>query len=461
MAQLTKQDIDRILGRQSIADRVLPVRGDVLKAPERGIVSGTWADILKPITAATVLGVPVGDIALGDVQRGLDAISRGSQVTYGNNLQVGLRPEYAALALAATPTGKARKAAGAGYDMAKIAKQYPDTMPPVLAFDEKTGKEFLKKVNSEEAAAVEKARKAAQKEIDKGNYTPFFPLEDRYYADVSSYPLAGNTLIDTLPKKAETLARHKEKYDTPEVRAKLTAAYEKGSQSPMTKDWYATGQLENEFIKEYGKKEGSRLYKEAFADAMAATTGGADPTSNLLMAYYGNFMRNAGKDLPANAYDLPYPIGGRFASGNIGMYDKVINQGRGLSAAEQPKRFDFSANFLGHRDKATMDEQMSSAWDLLAPPKGTYGVFEGVVQDLAKQRGIPAANFQDVTWAGLKGSTGKPMMQHINEAIERTSRVTGKSPEDVVRDSLVRRTAPLYSVAPFGLLYDQNYQEGQ
>lgn len=108
MAQLTKEDIDKILGRQSIADRVLPVRGDVLKAPERGIITGTWADILKPITATTVLGVPVGDIALGDVQRGLDAISRGSQVTYGNNLQVGLRPEYAALALAATPTGKAK-----------------------------------------------------------------------------------------------------------------------------------------------------------------------------------------------------------------------------------------------------------------------------------------------------------------------------------------------------------------
>ena len=461
MAQLTQKDIDKILGRQSVADRVLPVRGDILKAPERGIVSGTWADILKPITSASVAGVPVGDIAFGDIQRGLDAISRNAPLTYGDNLQVGFRPEYAALALAATPVGKGKKAADVGYDMAKIAKQYPDTMPPVLAFDKKTGKEFLQKVNSPEAIAVEKARKAAQKEIDKGNYTPFFPLEQRYYADVSSYPLTGNTMVDTLPKKAETLAKHKEKYDTPEVRAKLNAAFEKGSQFPLTKDWYATGQLENEFIKEYGKKEGSKLYKEAFADAMAATTGGADPTSNLLMAYYGNFVRNAGKDLPANAYDLPYPIGGRFASGNIGMYDKVINQGRGLSAAEQPKRFDFSANFLGHRDKATMDEQMSSAWDLLAPPKGTYGVFEGVVQDLAKQRGIPAANFQDVTWAGLKGSTGKPMIQHVNEAIERTSRVTGKTPEEVVRDSLVKRTAPLYSVAPFGLLYDQNYQEGQ
>jgi hypothetical protein len=364
-------------------------------------------------------------------------------------------------ALGLSPLGITKVASGVGYDMAKIAKQYPDIAPPVLAIDKKTGKEFLQKANSAEAMAVEKARKAAQKEIDKGNYTPYFPLEQRYYADASSYPLTGNTLVDTLPKKAETLAKHKATYDTPEVRKKLSEAFERGSQSPMTKDWYATGQLENEFIKEYGKKEGSRLYKEAFADAMAATTGGADPTSNLLMSYFGNYMKQAGKELPANAYNMPYPIGGRFASGNIGMYDKVINQGKGLSAAEQPKRFNFSGNFLGYRDKATMDEQMSSAWNLLAPPKGTYGVFENVVQDLAKERGIPAANFQDVTWAGLKGSTGKPMMQHVNEAIERTSRVTGKSPQDVVRDSLVRRTSPLYSVAPFGLLYDQNNQGSQ
>jgi hypothetical protein len=454
---LTREDMDKILGKQSVVDRALQSNQPTITNTPRNLVSGTWADILQPVTTNVV-----GDILLGDIQRGLNSASYNQPLTTGGSVQTGgFRPEYLAAALALTPTGKGKKAAEAGYDMAKIANQYPDIAPPVLAIDKKSGKEFLQKANSAEAMAVEKARKAAQKEIDKGNYTPYFPLEQRYYADASSYPLTGNTLVDTLPKKAETLAKHKATYDTPEVRKKLSEAFERGSQSPMTKDWYATGQLENEFIKEYGKKEGSRLYKEAFADAMAATTGGADPTSNLLMSYFGNYMKQAGKELPANAYNMPYPIGGRFASGNIGMYDKVINQGKGLSAAEQPKRFNFSGNFLGYRDKATMDEQMSSAWDLLAPPKGTYGVFENVVQDLAKERGIPAANFQDVTWAGLKGSTGKPMMQHVNEAIERTSRVTGKSPQDVVRDSLVRRTSPLYSVAPFGLLYDQNNQGSQ
>lgn len=353
---------------------------------------------------------------------------------------------------------KAKKAKDVGYDKEKIARQYPDTAPPTLQFDKKKNKEFLGKSLSAEAKAVQKARNAANKDIAKGNYTPYFPLEDRFYADPTNYNLVGNTLIDTLPKKAETLARNTAKYDTPKVRQKLTDAYNKGNQSPMTRDWYATGQLENEFIKEYGQKEGARLYKEAFADAMGATTGGADPTANLLTAYYGNFMKNAGEQLPAASYDFPFPIGGRFVGGNVEMYDNVINQGKGLTAAEQPKRFNFSGNFLGYRDKATMDEQMSAPFGLKAPPKGAYGIFENVIQDLAKERGIPAGNFQDVTWAGLKGSTGKPMMQHINEAIERTSRVTGKAPQDVVRDSLVRRTNPLYSVAPFGLLYDQDKQ---
>lgn len=449
---ITKEELDRILGNQSVLDRVFASNQPTISA-QRGLAGEYGNYINNP-------NIPFNALRQGDVT--------GAAKLAANNLISGLQlaqtPEGAMNFVTHTPAmvGMTKNVGkGLGYDMEKIGKQYPDIAPPVLAIDKKTGKEFLQKSNSAEAIAVEKARKAAQKEIDKGNYTPYFPLEERYYADASSYPLVGNTLKDTLPKKAETLAKHKLAYDTPEVRKKLSEAYERGAQSPMTKDWYATGQLENEFIKQYGKKEGSRLYKQSFADAMAATTGGADPTSNLLMGYYGNYMKEAGQQLPTNAYNLPYPIGGRFASGNIGMYDKVINQGKGLSAAEQPKRFNFSGNFLGYRDKATMDEQMSSAWNMLAPPKGTYGVFENVVQDLAKQRGIPAANFQDVTWAGLKGSTGKPMMQHVNEAIERTSRVTGKTPEEVVRDSLVKRTSPLYSVAPFGLLYDQNNQQGQ
>mgnify|MGYP003352972190 CR=1 FL=1 len=60
--------------------------------------------------------------------------------------------------------------------------------------------------------------------------------------------------------------------------------------------------------------------------------------------------------------------------------------------------------------------------------------------------------------AGAKGTKGKPMIQHVNEAIERTSRVTGMTPDEVVERSLVQRTSPLYGGAAgvgLGMSQDQ------
>jgi hypothetical protein len=346
-----------------------------------------------------------------------------------------------------------------GFDPAEMAKRYPKVAPPVPAVDKKTGKEFLQKSKSDEAVAVEKARKAAQKDIDAGNYNPYFNVEERYYADPSRYSLTGQTLTDARPKKDATIEKYRAKADTPEARARLSSAYEASMNDPLAKDWYAMGQLENEFIKEYGPEEGARLFKERFADAMASTTGGADPTSNLLMGAYGNFMRNSGEAMPTAAYDFPYPIGGRFVSGNMALYDKMINQGQGLTTAN-PKRFNFSSNFLGDRTRPTIDEQMSGLFEpgLLTPPGDSYGIYEEVLNDVAKQYGVNPVNFQDVAWAGAKGVGGKPMIQHVNEAIERTARVTGMAPDEVVRKSLVRGEAPLYSIGGgalgTGLLFD-------
>lgn len=347
-----------------------------------------------------------------------------------------------------------------GFDPAELAQRYPKVAPPTQAIDKKTGKEFLQKTKSEEAEAVEKARKAAQKDIDAGNYEPFFNVEDRFYADPNRYSLLGSTIEDARPKKAATIEKYRAMADTPEARGRLGAAYERSMNDPMAKDWYAMGQLENEFIKEFGPVEGPKMFKERFADAMAATTGGADPTSNLLMAHYGNFMKNAGDALPTAAYDFPYPIGGRFVSGNMAMFDKMIGQGQGLTTAN-PKRFNFSSNFLGYRDRPTIDEQMSGLFQpgLLTPPGDSYGIYEEVLNSMANRYGVNPVNFQDVSWAGAKGTQGKPMIQHVNEAVERTSRVTGMQPEDVVKYGLVRSETPLYSIGGgaigTGLLFDQ------
>lgn len=333
-----------------------------------------------------------------------------------------------------------------GYVPEEMATRYPEIAPPVMATDKRTGKEFLQKALSPEAEAVAKTRKAAQKDIDAGNYDPYFNVDERFYADPSKYQLQGQTLTDARPKKADTIEKYRNMADTPEARSRLGAAYERNMDDPLSQNWYAMGQLENEFIKEYGPEQGRLLFKESFADAMAATTGGADPTSNLLMSYFGNFQRQAGNPIPTAAYEMPYPIGGRFASGNMAQYDKMINQGQGISAANNPKRFNFSSNFLGDMQRPTIDEQMSGLFQpgLLTPPGNSYGVYEEVLNDVAKQYGVNPVNFQDVAWAGGKEMKGKPMIQNVNEAIERTRRVTGMSPEDVVRNSLVRRTSPLY-----------------
>jgi hypothetical protein len=341
----------------------------------------------------------------------------------------------------------------AGYDPAQVAVRYPEKLPGVETTDPKSGKTYLAKQQSPEALAVEKVRKAAQKDIDKGNYTPHFPVEERFHIqDTSRYPLPERTADVALPKKQATIDKFKQQFDTPEARARLEAAYDAKQGDPLSHNWYAMGQLEREFVNELGPEAGAKAFRENFSRPMAATTGGADPTGNLLMGAYGNYLRGNKLPQPQGAWDMPYPIGGRYASGNMEMYDKALNQGRGLSAADQPKRHNFAANFEGHTDRSTIDEQMMQAFDpkLAAPPGASYGVTEGVVNDLAAGRGVSPADYQGVVWTGLKDTQGKPMMQVVNEAIERTRRVTGKDPKDIVRDSFVRGTHPLYGVAGLG-----------
>jgi hypothetical protein len=331
--------------------------------------------------------------------------------------------------------------------LSKLGSRYPKTIKPVLAKDKKTGKEFLQKQTSSEAKELAKARKQSMKNIDAGEYDPYFPVDERYYVDSTKYDLSGRTSIDAMPKKQETIDKYRTLIDTPETRSKLDAAYARSANDPLAKDWYAMGQLEKEFIDFYGPDVGRKMFKERFADSMAATTGGADPTSNLLMGQLGNYYKTNNLLQPTAGYDFPYPVGGRFITGNMGMFDRVINQGQGLLADKQPKRFNFSSNFLGNRDRPTIDEQMMTMFpgEAKAPPGSSYGVYEQIVNEAADRARVQPVNFQDVAWAGAKGIEGKPMIQHVNEAIERTAAVTGKKPKDVVVDSLVTGKSPLYA----------------
>jgi hypothetical protein len=76
------------------------------------------------------------------------------------------------------------------------------------------------------------------------------------------------------------------------------------------------------------------------------------------------------------------------------------------------------------------------------------GYYEQVLHDLAAEQGVDLRYFQEVTWAGAqkmkRGSyQAKPMIQIVNEAIERTHRITGLDHEAIV-DGMVRGTIPIY-----------------
>ena len=278
------------------------------------------------------------------------------------------------------------------------AKRYPQTGEPELRKDPKSGKEFYGKSLSPEELEVQALRQEINKDIKAGDYEPMFPVEERFYADPSRYDFEGDTLVDTLAKTDVKRAEKMEQFYTPEAKQKLVDAFESGL-SPKSQDWYAMGQLEEEFIRELGPELGPQMFKERFADAMAATTGGADPGANLLMAAYGNYLRTQGKSPPTNAFSMPHPIGGRYVTGNMKMYDKVINQSTPLTTTEQPKRHNFSANFLGDLNRATIDEQMSGGLHgVNAPPNLTYGVFEKIVHDVAAEKGVKAAEGVNLIW---------------------------------------------------------------
>jgi len=73
------------------------------------------------------------------------------------------------------------------------------------------------------------------------------------------------------------------------------------------------------------------------------------------------------------------------------------------------------------------------------------------VIDLAKNEGVSPRAYQDVAWAGAKKlrdgknySGSRPMIEEVNQAIERTARVTGMSPEEVLKQGIIRSKIPIY-----------------
>lgn len=385
----------------------------------------------------------------------LDAQQEAASGNY-RNAAMAIMPGAAPLKKA---VGKGVKAASKAIEtvLPELGTRYPVNAAPVLKVDPKSGVEYLSKTLSPEAETLQKMRVAAQKEIDAGNYTPYYDVSKRFDVNPANY----GSYVDTKtlkPVRPDTKEKYRAMAEDPAAMQRLDAAYERGLlQKSDAEHWYHMGQLEADFVKEYGEEKGRQLFKERFADAMAATTGGADPTSNLMMAHYGNYLKQQGLPMPSASYEFPFPVGGRYVTGNMEQFKKMLMNGAGVTP-ENPKRYNFSGNFLG-RKGATLDEQMSGAFvpGMGMPPTVAYGSFEEALSNqAAKKYGVDPRYYQEVGWAGIKdektkgGFKAQPMIGIVNEAIARTSKITGLSPEEVVRRGLVRSEIPLYGTAAAG-----------
>ena len=324
----------------------------------------------------------------------------------------------------------------------EAGEEYPATMT------------FPAKNNSPEALAVKKAVNVAQRDIDAGNYTPYFDVSKRADVDPSNYDIGPATLDVAVPKRADTLAKYEAQANAPDGLARLVAAYDEGTLVPNSGDWYFVKQMEDVFIRELGEEAGRIRFRERFTRPIAATTGGAAPKENLRTAMYGNYLREHNMPYPTAAHEMPYPAGGVYVSGNIAQHKKIIDAGE-IDPVVNPKRFNFEENFLGNRYAGTIDKQISQLFDpkMAEPPGPSYGVFEGAVNRLADDAGVDLRRYQEAAWAGAKKQRegprypgSRPLIEEVNQMIERTSRVTGLSPDEVVVQGFVHSRIPMYGI---------------
>ena len=331
------------------------------------------------------------------------------------------------------------------------------SMEEALAMDAQPGY-FLSKKKLPQVEEFADARNTIQRDLDTHGYEPYFDPAKRYDVEGANYGPFADTGTAAAPATAKTDAEWYAKYGTPENRAKLQTGFAEGKNVPDSSNWYHMGQLENEYIKELGEDAGRKAFKSEFGDMMAATTGGADPYNNFLMSQYANVLAKRGERLATRAYELPAPIGGRYASGNLEQAQKYIDAGMtGFDPAKNPKRYDFSSAFAGNTNASTIDEQMYGALRPTTTKASVglpewYGPATRVAREEAAKAGVDARGFQDVAWAGLKkGKTGEgfdyagPMINTINRSIETTHRLTGMPHDEIVRRGLIRKEIPLYA----------------
>ena len=325
-----------------------------------------------------------------------------------------------------------------------------------------TPRYFFEKKLLPEVELFQKQRNTVQKDMDLHGYEPYFDPTKRADVDTTGYAPFVDTATAAAPKTAATDQKFYEKYGTPEARARLQEGYEKGQTIPNAENWYFMKQLEDAYVNELGPAAGKDAFRKEFSGMMAATTGGASPYENFLMSHYANYLNKQGENVAQRAYQMSFPIGGRYASGNMKQAQKYIEGGmQPFDPAKNPKRYDFDNALAGDRNAGVIDEQMSGAYVPGMTIPEWYGPATRILREEAAKVGTDPRAFQDVGWAGLKAlkteaATGKPfvyegpMINQINRSIETTHRLTGMPKDEIVRRGLIRKEIPMYGLAGAG-----------
>lgn len=374
----------------------------------------------------------------------------------------------------------------------QYATQYPPNLAPAVKLKEKQKTEggtetFLSRRLSPDAEALMAERARIQKDMDKYGYEPYYKPQEREYVDPSNYPPANVDTSTLAPSKWDTISDYMTAVGAPETLKALQGAVAKGATLGDTAHWYAMAQHEASFTKELGPEAGRAAFLDRYAVPLAATTSGNAPRENFMLGHYLEYLRQTGQPYPGHSSEMPAPIYGQYLGNNLDDYlrmrgiDPKTRQpipnaptGYDYLGANQPKMHNFARSQIGDLTQPVMDKQMSEGMLAHAPGYADkvrtrgYGLIQAPLVAEAERvapaveqtnwllpnmrpRSFQPGNLQDVGWAGFGDKTGKPMIMEINDAIERTHRLTGMPRDEIVRLGLVRQQIPIYGAAGLAL----------
>lgn len=445
---------------QAVTQGAPAIAKDVATLPQRAIESAqnVGTDQYDPGPILEAAGLPFGgtafsapELAAGEAALGAGPVRQSPTERWGSDEAAARAADY--------------PEAGA-FEMKERERKKGESKEAYEARLKRLGKEYPSKVLTPQEQELSDFRTFVMKDMAKNpdDWKPSFPRQQRYNIPKGTHPDPIDTEL-AKPAKGTTVSPEEKRsiLKNPEAEKILTNALKAGNANPESHNWYAMGQLQQAFNDEYGDNLGPLMFRRFFSGPMAATTAGADPTTNLLQSAFGNWLRMRGDKFPTRSYELPYPVGGgQFsAAKNMAQYEKMIGEGEPAIDLENPKRLNFQQALQGDPRSFTWDQQMLKGVGVKegVVPQNRYGLWERFGRNWADRMArryrnqypdLTPAEVQGRAWAGLKGQFGPPMIEHFNRAIERTRRITGLSPQEII-SRYMRGAMPLYGLA--GLAY--------